>query len=84
MKLGPVTKLYKKNNNKNLKIESTRKNVTSLSLFQFMANLEQSGSRITDAESAKFMFPLIVAFYFTKTENRTKISLTQLSQYCFE
>ena len=24
------------------------------------------------------------AFYFTKTENRTKKSLSQLSHYCFE
>ena len=58
--------------------------VTSLSFFQFMANLEQSGSQIPDAESAKLMFSLIVTFYLTKSENRTKKSLTQLSQYCFE
>ena len=30
------------------------------------------------------MFLLKVTFYLTKTENRTKISLTQLSHYCFE
>ena len=63
---------------------SCRKIVTSLSFFQFMANLEQSGSQIPDAESAKLMFSLIVTFYLTKSENRTKKSLTQLSQYCFE
>ena len=28
--------------------------------------------------------PVIVTFYLTKTENRTKKSLTQLSYYCFE
>ena len=30
------------------------------------------------------IFSLIAFFYLTKTENRTKNSLTQLSQYCFE
>ena len=58
--------------------------MTSLSFFQFMTNLEQSGSRIPNAESAKLMCSLIVTFYPTKTENRTKKSLTQLSQYCYE
>ena len=48
--------------------------VPPLLFFRFMANLEQSGSRISD----------IVTFYLTKTENRTKQSLTQLSHYCFE
>ena len=34
--------------------------------------------------SLKLIFLLIVTFYLTKTENRTKESLTQLSQYCVE
>ena len=63
---------------------SCRKIVTSLSFFQFMANLEQSESQIPDAETVKIMFFLIVTFDLTKTENRTKISLRQLSHYCFE
>ena len=63
---------------------SCQKIVTSLSFFQFMANLEQSESQIPDAETVKIMFFLIVTFDLTKTENRTKISLTQLSHYCFE
>ena len=58
--------------------------VTSLVFFQFMANLEQSRSRIPDAQSVKFTFSLTAAFYLTKIENRTKKSLTQLSHYCFE
>ena len=37
-----------------------------------MAKLEPSGNRIPDAESEKLMFPLIVTFYLTKTENSTK------------
>ena len=47
-----------------------------------MANLEQSRRRILDAESVKLMFSLIVTFYPTKTEHRTKKSLTQLLHYC--
>ena len=34
--------------------------------------------------SVILIFSLIVTFYLTKTENRTKKSLTQLSYYCFE
>ena len=40
--------------------------------FQFMANLEQSGSRIPNAGSVTRTLPLIVAFHLTKTESRTK------------
>ena len=58
--------------------------VTSSSCFQFMANLEQSGNRIPDAQPVKLTFSLTVTFYLTKTENRTQKSLTWLSQYCFE
>ena len=73
-----------KQRQKSVTMMSCWKIVTSLSFFQFMAILEKSGSQIPDAESAKLMFSLIVTFYLIKTENRTKKSLTQLSQYCFE
>ena len=43
--------------------------VTSLLFFQFMANLEQSGNRISEPWSVTLTFSLIVTFYFTKTEN---------------
>ena len=52
MKFGPVTKLDKRNktiSKKKLTMTPYRKTVTSLSFFQFMANLDQSGSRIPDA-----------------------------------
>ena len=51
MKLGPVTELDKKNKmkSKKLTMRSSWQIVTSLSIFQLIANLEQSGSRITDA-----------------------------------
>ena len=58
--------------------------VTLLSFFGFLVNLEQYGGRISDTESAKVMLSVIVTFCLTKTENRTKKSLTQLSHYCFE
>ena len=64
-------------------VTSCRKIVTSLSFFGFLANLEQSEGRIPDTESAEVMFLVIVTFCLTKTENRTKESLTQLSHYCF-
>ena len=38
-----------------------------------------SGNRV-----CKSQVSVIVTFFVTKTENRTKESLTQLSQYCFE
>ena len=86
MKLGPVTKLDKRNtatSKKNLMMTSCRQIVTSWSFFQFMTNLQPSGSRIPDAWSLQLTFSLIVTFYVTKLENRTNKSLTQLSYYCF-
>ena len=84
MKLGPVTKLDKRNKktSKKLTLTSCWKIVTSLSFFGFLANLKQSGGRILDTESEKVTFSVIVIFFLTKTENRTKKSLTQLSHYC--
>ena len=46
--------------------------VTALLFFQFMANLEQSGSNILDAWSAILIFSLIMTLYLTKTENSAK------------
>ena len=51
MKLGPVTKLDKKNKTTSKKLDETscRKTVASLPFFQFTANFEEYGSRIPDA-----------------------------------
>ena len=78
MKLGQVTKIDKGNKmtSKKLTMTSCQKIVTSFLFFQFTVNLEQSGSRIPEAEFVKLIFSLIVIFYLTKTENRTKKSLT--------
>ena len=63
---------------------SCQQTVTSFSFVQFMANLEPFGSRILDVQSVKLVFSLKTTFYLTKTENKTKKSLTQLSNYYFE
>ena len=80
MKPRPVTKPDKTNKatSKKLALTSCQKIVTSLSFFGFLANLEQSRGRIPVTESAKVMFLVIGTFCLTKTENRTKNSLTQL------
>ena len=51
MKLGPVTKLDKRNKItlRKMTMKSIREIMTSLSFFQFMANLEQSRRRILDS-----------------------------------
>ena len=75
MKLEPVAKTDKRNKTTKTILTMTlcQKIVTSLPFFGFMANLEQSGSRIPDILSIKLS--LTVIFCLTKT---------QLSYYCFE
>ena len=86
MKLGPVTKPDKRDKatSKKLTMTSCQKIVTSLSFFGFLTNLEQSRDWIPDIESAKVMFSVIVTYFLTTPENRTKKSLTHLSHYCFK
>ena len=80
MKLGPVTKLDKKNSvtPKKVTMMSCRQIVTSLSFFRFMVNFQPSESRILNAWSIKLTFSLTITFYLGKPKNRTKKSLTQL------
>ena len=83
MKLGAVTKLDKRNTATSKKLTMTScRQMMSLSNVQLMTNLEQSGSWISAAWSAKFALSLIVNFYLTK--NRPEQSLTQPSYYCFQ
>ena len=74
MKLGPVTKLNKRNTatSKKLTVTSYRQRVTSLSVFCFMANFKQSGSWILNAWSVKFTVSLTATFYLKKNQSRTK------------
>ena len=74
MKLGAVTKVDRRNKitSKKLTMTSCQKIVTSLSFFGFLANLEQSGGRIPDTESAKVMFSVIVTFFLQKLKTELK------------
>ena len=65
MKLKPVTKLDKRNTT-TLTMTNYWEIVTSLSFFQFMANLEQ------DSKSIILTFFKIVTFELTKSKNRAK------------
>ena len=86
MKLGSVTKLDKrhKKTSRKVDVDVMSENCDVIVIFGFLANLKQSGGWILNTESAKVTFSVIVIFCLTKTENRTKKSLTQLSLYCFE
>ena len=79
MKLGPVTKIGKRN-----KTTSSQK-IDVIAIFSIYGQFEairklDSGCII--CKSSK-LFSSIVTFYLIKTENRTKRSLTQLPNYCF-
>ena len=53
--------------------------------INFFQIYDQFGaSWISQGQSVKPIFSLTVTFYLTETDNRTKQSLTQLSQYCFD
>ena len=80
MKLGPISKLNKRNKTASKKSDDD----VMPGNCDVIVTLEQSGSGIPNAWSVKLIFSLIVTFYLTKTENRTKKSLAQLSHYCFE
>ena len=86
MKLEPVTKIDERNKVTSQKIDDyvISENFDFIAIFGFLVNLQQSGSWIPDTECAKVMCSVIVTFCLTKTANRTKTSLTQLSHYCFE
>ena len=87
MKVGPVTKLDKRNKTTLKKFDDDvmSENCDIIVIFfLFLANLEQSGGWILNTVSADVMFSVTVTFCLTKPENRTKKSLTQLSYYCFE
>ena len=86
LKLGPVTKVDKRNmaRSKKLYDDNISANYGVIVFFQFMANLKPSRNRILEVWSIKYKFLLKVTFHLTKSENRTKKSLTHFSYYCFE
>ena len=86
MKPGIVTKRDKRNTktSKKIKMMLRRHIVTSLSFFQFMVNLQPSGSRILDAWTKKIIFSSTIFFYLKTDANKTKTPPTQFSYYCLE
>ena len=87
MKLGPVAKLEKKNKrtSKNFDDDVMSKNFNVIAIFpihsQFGGIWRLDSERIV---CKTYVFSLIVTFHLTKSENKTKKSLTQLSHYCYE
>ena len=86
MKLGPVIKDGKKkiSTSKKFADDIMSKNCNLIVFFQYITNLQPSGSQILDTWSIKLTFSLIITFYLTEPENRTKKSFTPLLHYCFE
>ena len=86
MKLGPVTKTVKRKSQKKKKKNWQWHHFTKLSNYCHFSNLlpvwSNSETRF-QKHSVKNLFSLILTFDLTKTENRNKISLTQLSHYCY-
>ena len=82
MKLGPVTKLDKRNKTTSKKFDDNfmSENCDVIVIFRIFGQF----GKVRRPESAKFMFLLIVTFRLTKTGNRTKKSLKQLSHYCLQ
>ena len=80
MKLRPVTKRTKRNKTTSKKMAGMCEVIV---IFPFYGQFE----KIREPDSGHIVcetFSLIVTFYLTKTENRTKKSLTQLSCFCYE
>ena len=85
MKLRSVTTLAKrkKSTSKNFDDDAMSENREVIVFFLIFVQF-RAVWRIPDTESAEVTFSVTVAFCLTKTEKRTKKSLTQLSHYCFE
>ena len=85
MKLGPVTKLDKRNKtmSKHFDIDVMSENcdvIVNFWIFDQFGAVRRPDSGHGVCKSYVFSNNSL----FTKTENRTKKSLTQLSHYCFE
>ena len=75
MKLGSATKLDKRNTalSKTFDDDLASANYDVMVIFfQFMVDLEQSGTQIVDVWSMILTFSLIETSYLTEGENRTK------------
>ena len=86
MKLGPATKFDKRNKttSKKFAVDVMSENCDVIVIFRVFGQF--GAVRIPDFGSRvyKKYVSVTVTFCRTKTENRTKKPLTQLSHYCFE
>ena len=81
MKSGPVSKIDKKYNGNENDVMSANCDIIVISQIydQFGSFCKPNSGRMV-----LLAFSLKVTLNLTKTENRTKKSLTQLSYHCFE
>ena len=90
MKLGPVTKLEKKNTTMSKQFDDDTISascdviVCFLIYGQFAAIWKLDSRRMVYKTYAPINISSIVTFYLTETQNRTKKSQTLLLYYCFE
>ena len=86
MTLGPVTKLDKRREttSKQCVCSVVSENCDAIAIFPFYGKFGAIRKPDFGRIVCKTYFSLLITFYLTKTENRTKKSLTQLSHYCFE
>ena len=86
MKLGPVTKLEKRNKTTSKKFDEDviSENCEVIVIFPIYGQFGAIRKPDSGGILCKTYISLIVSFYLTKAENRTKKSLTQLSHYCFD
>ena len=84
MKLEPVTKLDKRNKltSKNFYNDAMLADFDVIAIFSNLLPVWSNPETGFWTQSAKLTISLKVTPYLTKTENRTKKSLTQLSPYC--
>ena len=85
MKLRPVTKLDKRNKTpfKNIDDELMSENYDVIVIFRIYGQF--GAIRKPDCGRIVFTYIFINSnVYLTKTENKIKISLSQLSHYCLE
>ena len=82
MKLGPVIKIDKRD--KAISNDVMKVNCDVIVIFliygQFLAIRKPDSGLIV----SKTYISLILTYYLTKTENKTKKSLAQFSHYCFD
>ena len=84
MKLGPVTKLDKRNTRTSKKCDDYVRSANYDVIVVFWIYGQFGAIPKPDSGFVVRKTYIFITFYLTKTENRTEKSLTHLSNYCFE